>query len=227
MSRVGKLSLGVGVALAVILAVVALPREEVEPGPPRRAAPRSETQASGPTPQVYRPATQTSMTPDEPLQPAVPQPVVARFSRAADEWQGMLPDPDDVAPCSPDGLCAKARACIEGKCVPCASDGECNRQELCVLGHCVLENLVECQSQSDCDVQDALCILTEYDSLDPRGNLGMRAICLESTGVMPGAEEKLRADLAAQEASIMAAPPSGPSPQERVLALFKDAPTTP
>ena len=174
MSRAGKLSLGV--ALAVIVAVVALRRGGVEPEPEVRAASRAEPPRQA-AEQVYQPIGRLLAASDDQFQPVVPHPVVARFSRAADEWQGMLPDPNDVAPCSPDGLCPKARACIEGKCVPCASDGECGRQELCVLSHCVLEELVECHSRSDCDGDEALCILTEYDSLDPRGNLGMRATC--------------------------------------------------
>lgn len=224
MSREGKLLLGV--VLGIIVAVMALRRGEVEPETELRAASRYEAPRQAAV-RVYQPVGQSLVTSDDPFQPVVPHPVVARFSRAADEWQGMLPDPNDVAPCSPDGLCPKARACVKGKCVPCASDGECGRQELCVLGHCVLEELVECQSRSDCDGDEALCILTEYDSLDPRGNLGMRATCLDPTGTVPGAEEKMRADLLAQEASIVAIPASGPTPEERLFALFHDAPSAP
>ncbi|MFZ6184476.1 hypothetical protein [Nannocystis pusilla] len=223
MSQASKLSLGI--VFAVIVALVALHRDEAAPEPrvpsetalPRQAAVR-----------VAQPVGHLSGGPEDGFQqPAMPLPVAMRFSRPADEWQAMLPDPDDVVPCLPDGLCPKARACIEGKCVPCVSDGECGRQELCVLGHCVLEELVECHSRRDCDGEEALCVLTEYDSLDPRGNRGMRSICLEPNGMTPGAEEKMRADLAAQEASIVVVPPSGPTPEDRVLALFREPPAAP
>ena len=151
---------------------------------------------------------------------ALPVALVVRFQRQEDEWQGMLPAPYDIWPCMPDGHCDKARACIAGQCLPCKADAECQQGELCVLGHCLLNTLVECSSRSDCK-HGGLCVLSEYSSVNLRGNADMRAYCPDSEDMrVPTAEERL-ADVAIQQSTMVVPPPSAPSPEERALALLR------
>ena len=145
---------------------------------------------------------------------------VARFQRPEDEWQGMLPASYDIWPCMPDGHCDKARACIAGHCLPCTADTECQQGELCVLGHCLRDTLVECSSRSDCE-HGGLCVLSGYSSLNLRGNADMRAYCPGSEDTRPLTAKERLADVTIQQTSMVVPSPSGPSPQDRALALLR------
>lgn len=151
-----------------------------------------------------------------------PEPVDDRFARAEGEWQGMLPDREDVWPCTPDGGCGKARACIDGKCLPCLQDAECGGGERCVLEHCVRAELVACTRRRDCGTGEAMCLLSGYSSLDLRGNAEMRAYCLApGDRIGPTEEERLaESDRLAAEAVPVA--PTGPTASERLLEQLRE-----
>ena len=151
-----------------------------------------------------------------PPAPPVPLPeaLAPRYVRAPDEWQGMS-HAQYVWPCMPDGSCSMAAACVAGQCVPCLQDAECLKDELCVLGHCVRGERVECSTRHDCG--SGACMLSGYSD-DPRGNGDMVASCSTASWPKGPSPEEV---MAAQEASIMPAPPGPPSPAERAWELLR------
>jgi len=144
-----------------------------------------------------------------------------RFARSSDEWQGMLHAEDDIWPCA-EGFCTRAKACIDGTCVPCVVDTECMREELCVLGHCVQEQRVECHARWDCSETDALCVLSGYTSMDPRGNANMQATCLRPVGGDEAVDEQGHVELSRQRE-----PPPTPertvaTPADRAMEILRE-----
>src|SRR5690606_1645521 len=116
------LTLG-GLGLAVALLWPAERLSAPTPAVTSRSPPRRPPQAEAPR---FEPLFHSDQE-DQLRKPPIA--LAARFVRGEDEWQGMLPDPEEIWPCMPDGTCSKARACVDGQCVPCTSDGECQRSE--------------------------------------------------------------------------------------------------
>lgn len=102
------------------------------------------------------------------------------YPRPPSEWQGMLVNLNLTPHCDSSALCGLARACKDAKCMPCEQDGECADGEACVLDHCVRRELVTCRRSANCLAKE-VCILSGYSNL-PRGNEGMRAICVDPAG---------------------------------------------
>jgi hypothetical protein len=110
--------------------------------------------------------------------------------RAADEWQGMLINPEASPPCETSAGCGLGRACKAGRCTACAADADCADGEACALDHCVVRALAACRTRTDCGAGQ-LCVLSGYSSL-ARGNEDMRAYCLDpasGAGSLPPAPE--------------------------------------
>ncbi len=89
---------------------------------------------------------------------------------------------EDETPCTDDGFCGLARACVAGRCTGCASDEQCAASETCVLDRCVVSERVECRADEECTADLARCVLSGVTPLDPRGNRDMRAYCLVPNG---------------------------------------------
>jgi hypothetical protein len=101
-----------------------------------------------------------------------------RFERAADEWQGMLPEPGEVWPCPENAsVCGMGRACVDRRCTPCVEDQECLGNELCVLGVCVLTDLAGCRSKEDC-ADAEVCMMSGFTPLDGRNNSDLQSKCV-------------------------------------------------
>lgn len=89
---------------------------------------------------------------------------------------------EDETPCTDDGFCGLARACVAGRCTGCASDDQCSTGEACVLERCVVSAQVECRGDSECLADEARCVLSGVTPLDARGNRDLRAYCLVPNG---------------------------------------------
>lgn len=120
--------------------------------------------------------TPTPASPTFPSSPAATASV--RFERAQHEWQGMIPESNEVWLCPENAVgCGMARACVEGLCTPCVADDECLGAELCVLGVCMREELVGCRSAADCRA-DQVCMLSGFTALDARSNRDLKSQCV-------------------------------------------------
>lgn len=162
-------------------------RSEVEPGQaglhhgPAPAAQPGALSAE-PSPSV---AADPVITRAAELSEALPAPQIYA-ERPVGEWQGMRIRPDDHWPCSQEGVCSMARACVQGQCSGCTEDAQCGQGEACVMDHCVLENHVECRRAADCGDAESKCVLSGVTAGDARGNAEMRAYCLSPWGGQEG-----------------------------------------
>lgn len=148
-------------------------------------------------------------------------PDMDRWVRAPTEWQGMLPDPELEWACG-EILCAKARACVDGRCVPCVSDEECEAGERCVLQHCVPSANVECVTRADCDAPDELCLLSGLSGSGGRSNADMVAYCLSPGGGVVRTREENEAMVAAEVAKARKVRSPAATPTGRAVDLLRE-----
>lgn len=130
--------------------------------------------------------------------------------RPEGEWQGMLIDMNLRPMCETTAQCGRALSCREGHCLPCLEDRDCDVGESCVLDHCVRQEFIGCRTRADCH-QDSLCILSGYSD-GPRGNIEMKALCMETSGGQDIAEQDLES--AAHEESEGAPEEISPAARE-------------
>jgi hypothetical protein len=174
----GMAAAGTAVAMGVSLGLdgVSPPRDAATVVPIERAA-RSAVQMHGPaSSSVVTSGLETSSIGSE-------RNVTASDKRRDPaEWQGMSVD-YRLVPCSDEGFCQRALACIDGSCDACSSADDCQVGEVCAVEHCVLAKLAKCTSYRDCP-NGEVCVLSGYSD-DLRGNGAMEAAC---SGSLPSRE---------------------------------------